>query len=39
MKGYSSLTETPEISVLVSLENKATGEYVPADFTTVGIAP
>ena len=39
MKGYSSMTETPEISVLVSLENKATGEYVPADFTTVGIAP
>ena len=39
MKGYSSMTETPEISVLVSLEDKATGEYVPADFTTVGIAP
>lgn len=39
MKGYSSNTKTPEISVLVSLENKATGEYVPADFTTVGIAP
>ena len=39
MKGYSSMTQTPEISVLVSLENKATGEYVPADFTTVGIAP
>ena len=39
MKGYSSMTETPEISVLVSLEDKATGEYVPSDFTTVGIAP
>ena len=39
MKGYSSMTETPEISVLVSLEDKATGEYVPADFTTVGFAP
>ena len=39
MSGYASISETPEISVLVSLENKATGEYVPADFTTVGIAP
>ena len=39
MRGYSSMTETPEISVLVSLDDKATGEYVPADFTTVGFAP
>ena len=39
MRGYSSMTETPEISVLVSEENKNTEDYVPADFTTVGIAP
>ena len=39
MSGYASISETSEISVLVSLENKATGEYVPADFTTVGFAP
>lgn len=36
---YSSITETPEISVLVSEVNKNTEDYVPADFTTVGIAP
>ena len=39
MKGYSSMTQTPEISVLVSEEYKNTDEYVPADFTTVGFAP